>query len=207
MRVKTDVRRDAILAAAMTVFREVGYDRASMAEISARVGGSKATLYSYFKSKEELFAIAMLDAMEERGQELVDILDSYEDDLREILLRFGAAFLSLVTTPEALAITRIAVAEGVSSKLGPSLYERGPKRAWGEVSAYVRKLQDRGKLRSGDTDLMAAQLKGLIEAGYVEPLLWGASPEQAPAGIVAAAVDTFLRTYGVDDKNLVKSEA
>ena len=44
MRVKTDDRRAAILEAAVEVFREVGYERASMAAISARVGGSKATL-------------------------------------------------------------------------------------------------------------------------------------------------------------------
>ena len=34
---------------------ELGYERTSMSEIAARLGGSKATLYSYFPSKEELF--------------------------------------------------------------------------------------------------------------------------------------------------------
>lgn len=33
MRVKTDSRRQAILSAALAVFREVGYERASMAAI------------------------------------------------------------------------------------------------------------------------------------------------------------------------------
>jgi AcrR family transcriptional regulator len=51
MRVKSDTRREAILEIAKDLFREVGYERASMAMISARVGGSKATLYSYFKSR------------------------------------------------------------------------------------------------------------------------------------------------------------
>ena len=32
-----------------------GYGATSMSTIAARVGGSKATLYHYFKSKEELF--------------------------------------------------------------------------------------------------------------------------------------------------------
>ena len=55
MRVKTPARREAILAVAADVFKEMGFEGASMAEISARIGGSKATLYGYFKSKEELF--------------------------------------------------------------------------------------------------------------------------------------------------------
>ena len=59
MRVKTEERRQAILEKALDVFRELGFDRASMSEISKRIGGSKATLYSYFQSKEELFTAAM----------------------------------------------------------------------------------------------------------------------------------------------------
>ena len=67
MRVKTEGRRQVIIDAALEVFKEVGYERASMAEISARAGGSKATLYNYFKSKEELFSAAMLEAVVEQG--------------------------------------------------------------------------------------------------------------------------------------------
>lgn len=55
MRRTSEAKRDAILDVAAGLFREVGFERASMAEISARVGGSKATLYSYFDSKEALF--------------------------------------------------------------------------------------------------------------------------------------------------------
>ena len=59
VRVKTEDRRQAILEVAHAVFREKGFERASMATISRRLGGSKGTLYGYFKSKEELFETAM----------------------------------------------------------------------------------------------------------------------------------------------------
>ena len=55
MRTKSPARRQAILDVAAQTFRELGYERTTMCEIRARVGGSKATLYSYFASKEELF--------------------------------------------------------------------------------------------------------------------------------------------------------
>jgi AcrR family transcriptional regulator len=55
VRVKTAARREAILAAAKQVFQDMGYDRASMDEVAARFGGSKATVYRYFGSKEALF--------------------------------------------------------------------------------------------------------------------------------------------------------
>ncbi|HKR92479.1 TetR/AcrR family transcriptional regulator [Novosphingobium sp.] len=192
---KTDARREAILDIATELFREVGYERASMAAISARAGGSKATLYNYFKSKEELFAAAMMEAMEDQGQALLDLLDASDNDVAAVLRRFGEAFLRLVTTPESLAIARTATAEAANSSLGARLYERGPKRAWDEVALYIRRLQERGKIRPGDPHLIAGHFRGMVEAGFVEPLLWGAPTEQEPATTTSAAVEAFLRAY------------
>lgn len=199
MRLKTDVRREAILAIATELFREVGYERASMAMISARIGGSKTTLYNYFKSKEELFAAAMMEAMEERGEELTNLLDPGAEDVEKVLRRFAKAYVALVTAPEALAITRTAVAEGTSSGLGPALYRRGPQRGWQQIADYLRQLQERGVLGGGTPELMAVHLKGLLEAGMVEPLLFGAKPELSADIAINAAVSAFLRAYRTPD--------
>jgi len=56
VRKKTETKRQAILDVAADLFRESGFERASMSELCLRVGGSKATLYNYFSSKEEVFA-------------------------------------------------------------------------------------------------------------------------------------------------------
>ncbi|HEY2834957.1 MAG TPA: helix-turn-helix domain-containing protein, partial [Rhizomicrobium sp.] len=55
-----DERREAILKVAHTAFLSDGYAATSMSAIAAKVGGSKATLYYYFPSKEELF-LAVID--------------------------------------------------------------------------------------------------------------------------------------------------
>jgi len=195
MRVKSDDRRKAILDVATELFRQQGYERTSMAEISAHVGGSKATLYNYFKSKEELFAAAMMEAMEERGEEVIGTLDASIGDVRAVLLRFGTAYLDLVTTQDALAITRAAVAEGTHTKLGPLLYERGPRRGWRELSAYMEEMQKLGILRPASSGVAAAHLLGMLEAGIVEPLLFGAEPEFDRMQAVRTAIDVFLLAY------------
>jgi hypothetical protein len=43
---------------------------------------------------------------------------------------------------------------------------------------------------------LAAHLKGLLESGVVEPLLFGADPWFTPKDAAATAVDAFLRLYG-----------
>ena len=50
MKKMSETRREAILAVAKAVFEELGFEHATMSEISTRMGGSKATLYRYFES-------------------------------------------------------------------------------------------------------------------------------------------------------------
>ena len=59
MRKKTEMKRKAILKVAHEVFCERGYEKTSMNEIAARLGGSKTTLYGYFSSKKLLFQEVM----------------------------------------------------------------------------------------------------------------------------------------------------
>ncbi|RXR28634.1 TetR/AcrR family transcriptional regulator [Sphingobium fluviale] len=150
MRVRTDDRRQAILDVATEMFREVGYARASMAAISARIGGSKGTLYGYFKSKEELFAAAMMAVMEEQAEDAIDLLDRSNPDAYSALRRFGLAYLALLTSSDAIAIMRAAIAEGANSALGSTLYTCGAERAWQAMATYIAHLHKKGALQAPD---------------------------------------------------------
>jgi len=198
MRVKTDARRQAIVDAAIEVFREVGYERASMATISARVGGSKATLYSYFKSKEELFAAAMLDAVEADAEPVIALLQSSDDDLPVLLRRIGLGYLQLICLPHALAISRAAMAEGSNAELGALMYERGPKLGVDYFEEFMTRLIQQERIRPVDPRIAALHLKALFDAGSQEPLLFGAAPELSAEKAVDAAVDVFLRAYAAE---------
>jgi len=50
-----DSKRDAILEAASEQFRQYGYRKTSMDDISKRLGISRASLYSYFDNKDDIF--------------------------------------------------------------------------------------------------------------------------------------------------------
>lgn len=198
MRVKTDAKRQTIVDAAIEVFREVGYERASMATISARVGGSKATLYSYFKSKEELFATAMADAVDADSQPVIELMQSSDEDVPVLMRRIGIGYLEVMRLPHALAITRTAVAEGANAELGAMLYDRGPRRALDRIAEFLTRLIDQRRLRRVDPRIAALHLKALFDAGFREQLLFGATPELSIEEGVDAAVDVFLRAYAAE---------
>ena len=53
---KREIRKKSILTGALEVFKSRGLENATMEEIAAESGFGKATLYYYFKSKEEVFS-------------------------------------------------------------------------------------------------------------------------------------------------------
>src|SRR5262245_42582115 len=110
MRVRTEEKRQAILRAAQQVFEEHGFEGASMDAISRRLGGSKATLYGYFRTKEEL-AIAVLRSFAAlEGGNVERFLDE-APDLRTGLERFGLFRLRTALTPNGLFVRRMVWAD------------------------------------------------------------------------------------------------
>ena len=195
MRVKTDGRRQAIVDVAIEVFREVGFERATMAMLSRRLGGSKGTLYGYFKSKEELFETAMKAASEGPGDQIMGLLESQSGSVRAILEGFAGAYLDFILGENVLAVTRTAIADGAGSSLGPHLFEQGPRRAITKFTKYFEMEIARGRIRRTSALTAALHFKGLIEAGFLEEALYGAKPECEKASAISNAVDTFLRAF------------
>ena len=55
--------RDQILAIAVEVFNDQGYDATSVAALATRLGLSKSALYHHFTSKEQLLSVALDEAL------------------------------------------------------------------------------------------------------------------------------------------------
>jgi AcrR family transcriptional regulator len=59
MRRKAETTRQTVIDAAYECFWRTGYNRTSLDTIAARAGVTKRTLYSYFRSKDDLLAAVM----------------------------------------------------------------------------------------------------------------------------------------------------
>src|SRR5262245_37978053 len=73
-----ELRRRAIVDAARALFVERGWSGFNMAEVAARAGLVKGTLYLYWPTKEEL----LLSVLEELLWQWLDELDARLDDAR-----------------------------------------------------------------------------------------------------------------------------
>lgn len=197
MRVKTNAKRRAILAAAGEVFRESGFAGATMAAVSERAGGSKATVYRYFTSKNDLFVTLMMEEVLEHANKVFDALKPAED-LRLTLERFGAGLLALSLSDESLSVRRNSIAEGSKSNLGQLLYDRSAE-LWSKMADFLAAEMAAGRVRREDPWMAAMHLRGLLEADVVNRALLGASVDRRPARVrdyAHKAVDAWLRAYG-----------
>src|SRR5271165_403530 len=99
---RSDAKRRAILEVARELFQAQGYAATSMSEIAARLGGSKGTLYNYFRSKEELFAAFMIDTCQIGSNAVFEPLEPAGQDLRQALIDLGVNFLHFLLLPDTL---------------------------------------------------------------------------------------------------------
>lgn len=197
-----DRKRRAILGAASVVFLREGYAGASMDEITALAGASKATVYRYFTDKQTLFSelvVTTVTAVSDPVQaEVLRLGDSgsLEAGLRDLARRL----LTAITAPELLGLRRLIIGEaGRFPALGQAFYEEGPARTITALAEMLTRLAGEGLLKIDDPLAAAEQLNWLIAA---EPLnramLLGDNQPFTPAELTAhadAAVTTFLAAY------------
>jgi AcrR family transcriptional regulator len=196
MRVKTDARRTAIVRAAWDVFRARGFQGATMSEISERVGGSKATLYGYFKSKEELFAAALEEAVGERSEEIFERLTG-PGSLRERLVDYARAYMESRLEPDWIGVARALISEAERSDICDLIRPQFIVPKWQRLAGVLEKEMAAGRLRAADPYRAAIHLRGLIEGDLIERRLHG-DDSITPAEVateVVEGVDAFLRAY------------
>jgi AcrR family transcriptional regulator len=198
MKAKTEAKRLAILRAASEVFQEVGFERASMSDIRARLGGSKATLYNYFPSKEKLFFEVMHEAKTHELEEIIGALNPETSDLKEELQSFGQRFLSVLYSPEAIAVRHLAIAESRRSESGKLSFERAVVPLEKHLAVFLKTIMKRGLLRTSDARVAAIHLLTLLESELWLRSLLGVLKALKPdtvRAVVRRAVEVFLSGY------------
>ena len=187
--------RDQILRTAADLFRERGYRATTLDDIVARLGMSKASLYTYFHAKEEMLAAISRQTIAAFTRELSLVLRSDlgpEDKLRRVVrdhVRFVIAnrsFLTVFFSEEANLPPRLARALAAQK----DRYDKG-------VESIVIDGARRGVFRDVPPRLVVFGLLGMLNWLYkwYDPRgRWGA--EEISAGFLSLVEGGLLRRGG-----------
>jgi AcrR family transcriptional regulator len=87
-RLAPEERRAEVLQAALEVFGEVGFERATLQDVAERAGVTKGALYHYFDSKDQLFLELMRERVSAHVEAAAALVAAAEPTKpREVLLR------------------------------------------------------------------------------------------------------------------------
>jgi AcrR family transcriptional regulator len=206
-RVRTEEKRDEIVRIAAELFEKHGYDRCSMAALSERLGGSKATLYGYFPSKEDLLrAVIQCEVATEFDRILHEFND--QSDLRAWLIKLGIAYHNKRLSSLPVANIRSIVNQPPGSTMGKEFYETIIRPAFMGVADQFERLMEQGRIQRADPWVVLMHWKGLNDWDLFERRLIGAicGPQDVDVEKVATlAADAFLKIYAPEEKAEEKS--
>lgn len=194
---RRDRKRADIIAAAKEVFFAEGY-AASMDQITARSGVSKATVYAHFKSKDDLLLAVVDDMLRAIRAAVTDL--PRNDDFRTWLAQLGRLASRLLTTPAAIALQRLAIAEAARfPQIARALHETGGSAVFApavipEFEAAIAE----GILRQSDPKVAHMHFFEMCLGKMLRDVLMGLSPVPGRREIdanVHSAVEAFLHGY------------
>jgi AcrR family transcriptional regulator len=175
--------RQKLLDAAEAVFGEMGYERASIVEITRSAGVAQGTFYVYFPSKKAVFVELVWELNRKLRRSLRTATDALVNADRFELERVGAlTFLEFVQQHQSL-YRIVRQAEFVDEALFREYYR--------ELSTNWRRgleaAMERGEIRRFDPEALVYMLMGILDFVGMRWVLWeGTAPSPG-------VVDDMLR--------------
>jgi TetR/AcrR family transcriptional regulator, mexJK operon transcriptional repressor len=166
--------------------------------ISAELGGSKGTLWSYFPSKEELFAAVLDHATREYRGRLADVLKPGED-LRAAVLQFCRGFIAKISSSDGVRLHRLIASEvGRFPEVGDIFYRRAPQPTQQLLADFFERAMNAGTLRR-EEPLFVARILASLCLGVQQRVMWGQELSAAELDSEAERIaEVFLRAFKPD---------
>lgn len=187
-------RSDRYLRVARQLFARYGYERTTMDMVVAEVGGSKATLYRCFPSKEALLR-GLMEQIAERINDRTPALVVSDLSVEAALTEVGRAAMHGVLSDEAVTMLRLALGErGRFPELADLVWQAGPAITYRNVRTLLEEHQRRGELDIDDPQLAAEQfVAGLV--GHLQPKIAMGQAERPDDDEIERRVASAVRTF------------
>lgn len=148
---RNNERPKQILSAAVELFRDRGFEATRLEDVADKAGVSKATIYLYFESKEDLFFALIREKVVPMLEQTIAQAEAFEGPASEFLRLKAQSIGRLFAHSEQGAILKLVISE---ARRFPDLtdYYRTevPERGLENIAKMVRRGIDEGEFRECD---------------------------------------------------------
>jgi TetR/AcrR family transcriptional repressor of mexJK operon len=201
------VRRRTILDVAGKAFLEHGYGAASMAQIADCVGGSKATLYRYYKSKERLFEAYIEDVCSRSALGTINYSGEYPS-LFEYFVEVGVRSLEIILSEYSVNISRLIVSEAHRlPNVGRIFYLSGPLALRDNLEEIFKGAFQKCSSDTADHARAAESFLSSLYGWMHLKRILNISPAPSETMIrveVEKMVEVFIRAWGFSDFETIR---
>lgn len=129
-------KRAEIVGVASRMFLEQGYATTTMSAIADALGGSKATLWAHFSSKEDLFAATVDLHVETFARDIDEVLTGQSFSV-PALRRACLRFIDCLLRENSVLLYRLVVSEGERfPEIKETFYTRGPAKLRCAIASF-----------------------------------------------------------------------
>lgn len=172
---RSELKREAILQAAMDAFREFGAQNTSMDKIAAMAQVSKRTVYNHFASKEAL-VMTLLANLWQATANLIDSDQLASLPLQQQLEQLLLSEIDILSSGEYLDLARVVLGHYLyrPQELAQHSEQMASKET--QLARWLKHQADKGQLNITDVEFTNVQLHSLIKGGCFWPQLMGLKP-------------------------------
>jgi TetR/AcrR family transcriptional regulator, cholesterol catabolism regulator len=184
-------KRKKILENAARIFARKGYEKASLEEIAAKLQLTKAGLYHYIKSKEEMLFLIQMQAVEQVAAALQRVLHS-DLDPQDKLTEAVRSHVLVVTQPHVIGALR------QQELILPQKWRTQVIAARDEVDRIFRQIVEEG-ITAGVLKARDMKISSFASMGALNWTIRWFSPkgELSPEEIADAMANFILQGFGV----------
>ncbi len=153
-----EIAKNKIIQAAIKIFFKKGFHKSTMDEIAKEVGVSKATIYTYFKSKEEI----LKEIWKLNNQNILDIKKTFKEyNYSDVLEELYSMIVESQGLHLSFEITALSSQNENIKKINKESYEAKLE----SLKLFLQNQQEKGTIRK---DIDAGVLAQILTALYTD---------------------------------------
>lgn len=154
MRIKDEQKQEAIIQATIKLVNQMGFAATSVAKIAKEANVSPATLYIYYKNKEDLLLSTYTDIKMFLGKSITENVN-FEQPIRDILLEiWRKTFKFIKENPEIIQYKE----QFANSPYEELVDHRNMEKAFAPVLEVVRKGIEQKIIKNVEFDILATYI-------------------------------------------------
>lgn len=191
-----EARTQELISSAGELFLEKGYAKVSLEMIARRARVAVRTIYVKFGGKSGLFREVLLSGRNAYFATMED-LGTNRRPIREVLIDFGVRIHEMLSSPTAIQLYRMVIAEAHREpELAEAFFEAGPRQTREALCRFFTRPDVQAQFRADiPAEQLAIHLINCLMGDHLKHYLFNppTSGERGSLLLVEQRVDLFLR--------------